>query len=270
MRPTTDAERLGAFVDGELELAAHLEIEAQAATDDALRARIDELRRVREIMRDGATYHPAPAALRARIERLAQEDAAPSATPAPRRIEPRAATPFGALARWLAWRPMLAAAAVVGVLAIALNLEWLRMADQRRLLDDVVASHVRATLGQRLVDMASSDHHTVKPWLSTHLDYSPPVVEPTLPGSTLVGGRVDYLEGRPVAALVYRQGQHVVTSFVWPASDGAEREPAYARERGFETAHWVQSGMEHWLVSDLNAEEFHTLVAALRQGEGKR
>jgi anti-sigma factor RsiW len=269
MRPPTDAERLGAFVDGELELAAHLEVEAQAAHDEALRARIEELQRVRETMRDGATYHAAPAALRARIERTARADAEPSTTPAPRRVDPHPVAPFGALARWLAWRPLLAACAVVGALAIALDVAWLRVVDERRLMDDVVASHVRATLGQRLVDVASSDHHTVKPWLSTHLDYSPPVVEPALAGSTLVGGRVDYVEGRPVAALVYRQGAHVVTSFVWPANRG-ELEPAYDHRRGFETAHWVQSGMEHWLVSDLNAEEFHALVAALRQGETRR
>jgi anti-sigma factor RsiW len=269
MRPPTEAERLGAFVDGELELAAHLEIEAQAAQDDALRARIDELRRVREAARDGTTYHAAPASLRARIERLAQADAPPAAQPAPRRAEPRRTTLLGAIVGWLEWRPLVAAVVTIGALAVALDLAWVRMVNADREVDDVVASHVRATLGQRLVDVAASDHHTVKPWLSSHLDYSPPVVEPTLPGSSLVGGRVDYLEGRPVAALVYRQGAHVVTSFLWP-TQGSDREPAYARRRGFETAHWVQSGMEHWLVSDLNAEEFRTLVGALHQGEANR
>ena len=84
-------------------------------------------------------------------------------------------------------------------------------------MDEAVASHVRSTLGPHLVDVASSDHHTVKPFLSSKLGFSPPVYELQLPGSVFVGGRVDYLDGQPVAALVYRQGEHVVNAFVWPS-----------------------------------------------------
>ena len=130
------------------------------------------------------------------------------------------------------------------VVAVSLNLVWLRSAQDERLLDDVVASHVRSTLGQHLVDVASSDHHTVKPWLSSKLDFSPPVNELPIPGSVFVGGRVDYLDGRPVAALVYRQGQHVVNAFVWPSSE-KDSKPAFSRERGFQTAHWSSGGMTH-------------------------
>ncbi|MBC7483157.1 MAG: anti-sigma factor [Rhizobacter sp.] len=127
---------------------------------------------------------------------------------------------------------------------------------------DVVASHVRATLGQHLVDVASSDRHTVKPWLSARLGYSPPVAELPVPGSVFLGGRVEYLDGRPVAALVYRQGEHIVNAFVWP-TNAADAPTGYGFARGFQTAHWSRAGMTHWVISDLNREAFGAIVRAL-------
>jgi anti-sigma factor RsiW len=117
--------------------------------------------------------------------------------------------------------------------------------------------------------VASSDHHTVKPWLSSKLDFSPPVKELQIPDSVFLGGRVDYLDGRPVAALVYRQGAHVVNSFVWP-SGGKDSKPDFLEERGFRTAHWSQGGMNHWVISDVNVEEFKAVVRAVRLADSDR
>jgi anti-sigma factor RsiW len=122
---------------------------------------------------------------------------------------------------------------------------------------------VRSTVGPHLVDVLSSDHHTVKPFLSSKLGFSPPVAELPLAGSVFVGGRVDYLDGRPVAALVYRQGDHVVNSFVWPDS-ASDSKPEFATERGYRIAHWLQGGMRHCVISDVNREEFQRLVEAVR------
>jgi len=109
----------------------------------------------------------------------------------------------------------------------------------------------------------SSDRHTVKPFLSAKLGFSPPVDELPLPGSVFIGGRVDYLDGRPVAALVYRQGEHVVNSFVWPES-ASDSKPEFATERGYRIAHWLQGGMHHCVISDVNREEFERVVNAVR------
>ena len=282
-----DAERLGAFVDGELDLPGQLAMEAQAEQDEALRARIEELQRSRRGVREGATYHAAPDALRRRLADLAPRTADPppahDAADARRsHARPDPTSPAPAVARrpddrgiagwlhgWLGWRPAAAVLAGVLVVGVAINVAWLQSLESGRTADDVVTSHVRATLGQRLVDVASSDHHTVKPWLSAHLDYAPPVAEPKGSAASLLGGRVDYVDGRPVAALVYRQGQHVVTSFLWPAAGGPS-EPAFARQRGFETAHWVAGGMTHWVVSDLNPTEFRAFVGEVRELEGAR
>lgn len=280
-----EAWKVEAFVDGELDLAGQLEIEGRLPGDPALRRQVEELRFLREQVREHAEHHAAPAALRARVEdRLRNADAsAPGSIPAaapsapPERQEAPAAarlrpTPTGAAAalqRWFGWRQLATSMAFGALLAVAVNGVLLQSARDDRLADAVVASHVRSTLGQHLVDVASSDHHTVKPFLSSKLDFSPPVGALQVPGSVFVGGRIDYLDGRPVAALVYRQGEHVVNAFVWPGT-GADSAPRYAVERGYQTAHWSAGGMNHWVISDVNREEFERIVSAVRANDAAR
>jgi len=263
MIPELDPPQLNAFMDGELDLNSQLEIEARLAHDAGLHAQVQALRGLRQVVMRHADYHAAPAALRARIEALG---ARPASAPAP--APPRRSAWSAAVQRWFAWRPLVASFSVVALLAIALNLALLQSGRDERLGQEVIASHVRATLTQHLVDVASSDHHTVKPWLSAKLDFSPPVPELNLPGSVFLGGRVDYLDGRPVAALVYRQGEHVVNSFVWPTT-GADSRITVSAQRGFQLAHWSRGGMTHWVVSDVNKDEFTTVVRAIdRADEG--
>ena len=258
MTAPNERQQLNAFVDGELDLKSQLDIEQQLESNAALRRQVDEMRQLREAVREHADYHPAPDALRRRMATLIASSQATPAAPSPAR-----ASAIGeAVQRWLGWRPLAASLSFAAVLAVAVNLVWLQSSRDDRLTDDVVASHVRATLGQHLVDVSSSDHHTVKPFLSSKLGFSPPVSELQIPGSVFLGGRVDYLDGRPVAALVYKQGEHVVNSFVWP-STASESKPSFSTERGYLTAHWSHNGMNHWVVSDVNREEFRTVVDAI-------
>lgn len=258
MKSKIESQRINAFVDGELDLASQLEMEERMRVDAALREQVEGLRQLRAAIREGADYHAAPAALRERMAALIAPKRGTRARP------PAAA----AVQRWFGWRPLVASFGLFAVAALVLNLAWLNSAQEGRLLDDVVASHVRSTLGH-LVDVASSDHHTVKPWLSSKLDFSPPVSELPLPGSVFVGGRVDYLDGHPVAALVYRQGEHVVNSFVWPTT-GKDSTPELSQQRGFQTAHWSHHGMTHWVISDVNRDEFNAVVAAIRSADSDR
>lgn len=254
MKPHIEVQQVHAFVDAELDLGSQLEVERRMRDDAALRDQIQGLRQLRSAVRDGAAYHAAPAELRNRMAALV----APKPIPAARSVDVAAL-----VRRWFGWRPMTASFGLMAALVLAVNLAWLRTSADDRMLNDVVASHVRSTLGQHLVDVASSDHHTVKPWLASKLDFSPPVNELHLPDCVFVGGRVDYLDGRPVAALVYRKGEHIVSAFVWPTAD-KDSKADFALERGFQTAQWSQGAMTHWVVSDVNREEFKAVVRAMQ------
>jgi anti-sigma factor RsiW len=257
-------QELNAYVDGELHLSRQLEIEARLRDDDVLRAQVESLNRLRDHVRSHTDYHAAPAALRTAIARasgsIAPDASMPDASrhaPSPARQDARAT-----LRRWFAWRPLASALAVAMCAVVGINLVLSPGRQEDRLREEIVASHARATMTEHLVDVASSDHHTVKPFLSSRLDFSPPVRELTLPGSVFLGGRVDYLDGRPVAALVYRQGKHVVDSYVWPTQD-ADSAIRISSLRGFHLARWSRQGMAHCLISDVSPDVFAAIAKEL-------
>lgn len=255
----TDAEQLQvhAYVDGAMDLPSQLAFEQRLAADPALRAQVDSLRALSQSLREGADYHAAPAELRARITRAA----APAA-----QMQRAPGRPGAAVPRRLLWNPLVPALAFVAIGALALNVILLRIGETGRAREELVASHVRATLSQRAIDVASSDQHTVRPWFSTQLDFSPPVRELRVPGIVLLGGRVDYVQGRKVAVVVYQYRKHGIDLYLWPAG-GADSGVDVSVVRGFKLAQWTQGGMAHRLVSDLNDEELQRIVEACREAQ---
>lgn len=185
-------------------------------------------------------YYPAPPALRAVIqERLPRRRVMP-----PRLV------------------PALAAAAVL-VLAVSGGLWWQHRAAATDPIDQIVATHVRSLmLPGHLTDVASSDQHTVKPWFSGRIDFSPPVADFATQGFPLVGGRLDYLDGRPVAALVYGRRLHRINVFVAPAARSNAGVTEDAR-RGFTVLRWTSGGFDYVAVSDVNASDLHELARLL-------
>jgi anti-sigma factor RsiW len=240
MKPEEAARLLHAYVDRELDAAKSLELEAQLAADPALQERFERLRDLSAGIREKADYHAAPSSLAARLS---------AALPGAASIAPRR------VARWFL---PVAAAALVAVLAAGIAL--VRPGDEEALLREMVASHVRSTLGNRLIDVASSDQHTVKPWLSARLPFSPPVADFSPEGFELAGARLDYVGGRPVAVLVYKRRQHLIDAFIWPGNE--PRDGAYSRD-GFNVERSSAEGMRICLVSDLNRNELSDLARLL-------
>jgi anti-sigma factor RsiW len=130
-------------------------------------------------------------------------------------------------------------------------------AQDELIAEQVIAGHARSVLTGHLADVATSDQHTVKPWLSGKLDFSPPVMDLTTAGFPLIGGRLDYLDNRPVAALVYRRDRHLINLFVWPDPKSDRTGPTQTlSKQGYHVLHWHDAGMTFWAISDLNSAEF--------------
>jgi anti-sigma factor RsiW len=236
-----DETRLHAYLDGALGATDAIEFERRLAEDAELRAGLAELRAMSTRIRSQARYFEAPPQLHAwvlsRVQR--QEKRRP-----------------GRVA--LFWSG-LAAAAAVTAMAAWLAPAWIQQTGAwSPRVDEVLDDHLRATLGMRWVDVASTDRHTVKPWLSARLGFSPAVPDLSDQGFELIGGRLDVLDAKPVATLVYQRRQHMISVFVWPGESGAARDPI--ERRGYHVVRFVRGGMTYWAVSDLNTSELEDLA----------
>jgi anti-sigma factor RsiW len=138
---------------------------------------------------------------------------------------------------------------------------------QPGLLDEIVASHVRALQPGHLEDVISTDQHTVKPWFDGRIDFAPPVRDLAAKQFPLLGGRLDYLSDRPVAALIYGSDKHVIDLYVWPIAKGegnGKPMPQTASRNGYNAVHWSEGGMDFWAVSDLEPAKLGDFVRAWR------
>jgi anti-sigma factor RsiW len=238
-------ELLHGYADGELDLLSTREIEKHLRSCDECRRAEEQTRALRDMITSNALGYRAPAHLRKKIRAALRHEA--KATE--RNLSP--------------WFAFAIGAAIAAMLLGAFVFQTLHTSRGSSIVNEVVANHVRSLLATHLVDVASSDQHTVKPWFDGKIDFAPDVHDFSANGFPLVGGRLDYLGGTTVVALVYQRNKHPINVFIMPATRGNDSSPALSTRRGYNILHWRRHGMEYWAISDLNETELRQFTALL-------
>ena len=240
---------LDGYFDGELDLIGNLEIERHLQDCQNCAQVQQNIQALHSAIKDESLYFKAPANLQKRV-RLAVREAGKG--------EPQR----GVLSwRWLS---VAASVALVGLIIWAIVSIQPRPAADDLLAQEIVSGHIRSLMANHLTDMPSSNNHTVKPWFDGKLDFAPPVADLTAQSFPLIGGRLDYIGNKAVAALVYQRQQHLINLFIWLSNDQAGSGNKMITRQGYNLIHWDKSGMSFWAVSDLNLSELQEFAQALQ------
>jgi anti-sigma factor RsiW len=236
-------ELLEAYMDGELDPGTRASVEEHLSTCEACSTAHAKLCEQKAAFRSAATYYAAPPQLEHAVRGALRQAAAHQAAPA------RRETPW----RWLA---------IAASILLAVSASWnLRRSEPDPVAQSVLSGHIRSLMGTHLLDVPSTDQHTVKPWFNGKLDFSPNVKDLAPQGFPLIGGRVDYLADRAVAALVFQRRQHVINLFTWPAAASRDAVSSLSKN-GYNVLHWTDGAATYWAVSDVapaELEQFETL-----------
>jgi anti-sigma factor RsiW len=244
------------YLDGELDLSRIIEMETHLNTCADCARELTSQQALRAALQGSSLAYAAPIALREKIQSSLRSAATSAEAPA----RASAWSPFAAL-RW---------AGAFAVLALCVVTAWQVLpglrgpANDRGIAKEVLASHVRSLEANHLMDVASTDQHTVKPWFDGKLDFSPPVEDLASDGFPLVGGRLDYLEGHEVAALVYQRRKHFINVFVWPDAAGSNSPQTVESQQGYNLMRWSRGGFEFWAASDVSAADLADFVRLLQ------
>ena len=234
-----------AYVDGELDLLHSLDFEKHLETCRACTVSVENRRTLGSALRDNSLYYRAPTGLERRVQGAIQR-----------------ALPSESRARRFPWT-MVAVAASFLVAGVFVD----RLATRRTVQDPaqaVLDSHLRSLMPGHLTDVQSTDQHTVKPWFNGKLDFSPPVTDFASQGFPLIGGRLDSINGRTVAVLIYQRRQHLINVYVWPASGSPDTQASVTSRQGYNLLRWTRAGFNGWIASDLNQTELDNFANLLR------
>jgi Predicted transmembrane transcriptional regulator (anti-sigma factor) len=251
----TTQEFIHAYVDGELDLARSLEVEQHMEQCEVCAIAYRNQTALRSALKDSSLYHSAPAGLEKRIRSSLRREAKSEAGQ-----------------RWSGWRWLTAGAALAFVFLMAFVI-WravpgLRPSGDELLAQEIVSNHVRSLqLEGHRTDVISSDQHTVKPWFDGKLDFAPPVKDFSSQGFPLIGGRLEYLNNRAVAALIYQRQKHYINLYIWPAEQSSAASEVATKRQGYNLLHWTNSTMNYWAVSDLNGVELHEFARLLQEAQ---
>jgi anti-sigma factor RsiW len=238
---------LHGFIDGELDAVHSLQLEQHLATCPHCANQLERFEALKQVVAQKGVRWRTPDHVRAQVLAAISREAAADARSTAAEPGGRQFSLLGFIRQWI-FVPSLAALAASLFLVIA------PIHDRAPLEDEIVASHVRSLLVNHLTDVATSDQHTVKPWFNGKIDFSPPVVDLAGAGFPLAGGRLDYIGGRVVAALVYKRQAHLINLFVWPASPAGTTTTS---RDGYNMENWSEGGLTFWAVSDVSAGDIN-------------
>ena len=243
-------DRIEAYADGELDLGSSLEIERHLAHCEACAGVLKNHQALRSALGSASLYYDAPPRLSRRVRAALHKQEKVFAV--------------GPLPVWR-WAAIAAPAFSIAILALALLTVSRAPSPGDLLSQEIVSAHVRSMMGDHLMDFPSSDQHTVKPSFNGRIDFSPEVRDLSSQGFALLGGRLDYLDRRPVAALIYQRRKHLINLFIWPSEGGAEARAVETSLRGYNLIRWTRSGMQYSAVSDLNLPELRSFSQAMQE-----
>jgi anti-sigma factor RsiW len=236
------------YLDGELAVRESAEMDEHLGGCSVCAHRYRRLEQIRSDIRMHVGRYEPPADLEQRVRAALRRTA----------VEKKQSV-------WLFPNWMAVAASVLLCVSIGWNVALLRSHSSASdlLAQEVLSSHLRSLIGAHLVDIPSSDQHTVKPWFNGKLNFAPDVRDFARQGFPLLGGRIEYIDDQPVAALIYQRRQHLINLFMWPASSSSS---GYSemKKRGYNLVSWTQEGMTCWLVSDVQASELEQLAQLYR------
>jgi anti-sigma factor RsiW len=264
--------RVQAYFDGEVDALSAAEIERHAEHCGECRALLQDLQKVRAALRRNITFAAAPLSLRADIMSALDQAAAaqgaatgrtddataPVARSGKSRTFARQTRPRGRLF-WTGAFSGIGGAAIAAAMAFFLVLPGM----MSPLTNDLVSAHVRSLMPEHLIDVVSTDRHTVKPWFAGHADVSPVVADFDTQGYRLIGGRADYIDHQRSAVVVYQHGSHVINVFTWAGGD--RHNPGNTTRNGYHLAFWQQGDIQYCAVSDTGWDELLGLVRLMRE-----
>lgn len=245
------------LVDGELDRAGSFEAEKHIDQCEECSFAYGNHVALRTTLKNKSLYYPASDKLRKRIQSsLRQEE------------KPKASFDFFGL-RWITAVSALAAVILIGAVVWKVLPRVNGPASDELVAQEVVSNHVRSLLpgGSHLTDVLSTDQHTVKPWFDGKVDFAPPVQDFASQDFRLYGGRLEYLNNRTVATLIYQRRLHYINLYIWPSATSGTTEEVTSQRNGYNLVHWTGAGMNYWAISDLNKAELHDFARLVQQGQ---
>lgn len=243
---------LHAYVDGELDAMRSLEVEQHAKGCPGCAAKLNSLKSLHSALQEAELAYHAPASLRSKVRQMAGATDEPTGLHVPN-------------LQWL-WKWLAVGATAVAIFTLLLRPTAIPTTADDEVLDEVVGSHVRSLMPGHLTDVVSSDQHTVKPWFEGKLDFAPDVKDFTPQEFPLVGGRLDYINGRTVAAMVYRHNKHLINVFIWPSTNANSAGGELSKYQGYSVLTFDADNFHYCIVSDMEETELKQL-AGLLEGE---